>query len=203
MASDMDIIRRYSRYMKHRSGCNKVQMIYMPSDRVSKLDYYTMISVADNLFFVIEIGESQVLYYWKAPVILTGLNMITNRYTDDCEYIADYDTIRNRHNKVEKMNILSKIKQKATQTGVFIRGREQTMPELFTYDDIDITAFPDTIKEACTSINMGCNELFRMEAVSSDGILSVLKIRRDGSFLDICGSETKIDTKLYVFRAFK
>ena len=101
MASDMDIIRRYSRYMKHRSGCNKVQMIYMPSDRVSKLDYYTMISVADNLFFVIEIGESQVLYYWKAPVILTGLNMITNRYTDDCEYIADYDTIRNRHNKVE------------------------------------------------------------------------------------------------------
>lgn len=198
----MDIIARYKKYMRNRSGCKYIKLIYNHPGNLSNSDYYNMINGSDNLFFVIAIGDSQVLYYWKKSRKIDGLNLIVNSCTDDCEYIIEYDTLKKTQLMVQKVCIYNDIKRKSIQTGVFIKGECQQLPEPFTYDELKLTSFPDTIKESNTSIHLNSNDLFRMEAMPDDGILNTMTISRNGSVLNVGGMTTKFDCKFYVFKAF-
>ena len=109
----MDVIAKYRQYMRNRSGCRNVSLIYKSPCALSTADYYAMIRSAENLFFVIAIGDSQVIYYWKKPTMLNGLNLITNNYTDDCEYIIEYDTLQKTELMFQKVCLYNEIRKKA------------------------------------------------------------------------------------------
>ena len=198
----MDVIAKYKQYMRNRSGCRNVSLIYKSPCALSTADYYAMIRSAENLFFVIAIGDSQVIYYWKKPTMLNGLNLITNNYTDDCEYIIEYDTLQKTELMFQKVCLYNEIRKKALQTAVFIKGECQQIPEPFTYDELDLTAFPDTAKISNTSIRMETNDLFRVEAYMEDGTENIMTIKKTGSVFENCGVTTEFDCKLYVFKAF-
>lgn len=188
--------------MINRSGCKNIELIYKSPCNLSNSDYYKLIDSSDNLFFVIAIGNSQVLYYWKKPKKLNGLNLIVNGCTDDCEYIIEYDTLQKTQLMLQKVCIYNNIKKKAVQTGVFIRGECQQIPEPFTYDELQLTSFPDTIKISNTSIHISLNELFSVEAIQGDGILNTMTITSKESIFNVGGLITKFDCTFYVFKAF-
>lgn len=199
----MDIIKRYRQYMLNRSLCTNVQLVYespgyMPNSR----DYYTLVRDSENLFFVIKIGDSEVLYYWKKPIKIDGMDILFNRYTEDCEYITEYDEASCINERIKKIELINRIKQKGTQTGVFIQGCSQTMPEPFTYDELELTSFPDTMTRSYTSINISMKELFHAESMMEDGIMNNMTITETGSMLNIGGIVTRFNCTLYVFKAF-
>ena len=193
--------------MLYRSGCNKVNLVYESPDYLpDKESYYDLFDNTENIFFVIRIGNSEVLYFWKKPTLICDMNIIANSFTDDCERITEYDMINTRSDNssdyLRKLKVYREIKKKAVQTGVFIKGCSQEMPEPFTYETMDLISFPETMKESYISINMRLHEIFHAESTDSDGILSNMTVTQSEAFLNVGGIITKFNCTLYVFKAF-
>ena len=138
-----------------------------------------------------------MLYYWKKPQLVLGINTIFNSYTDDGEYIIDCDLIQ--YNATNLISALSNIKKKSVQTGVLLKGTCQELPEAFTYNDITLDAFPDALKQSVISINRSKGELFHAECINDDGIMNTMTIKKNCSFIDIGGTVTDFKCTLYIF----
>lgn len=193
----MDIIDHYGPYMMNRSGCNRIVLAYRSDRYFSKTDYYNTFKRSTNLFFVVEIGDSQMLYYWKKPSLVLGVNTIFNSYTDDGEYIIDCDLIQ--YNAINLISAIGNIKKKSIQTGVLLKGTCQELPEAFTYNDITLDSFPDVLKQSVISINRSRCELFHAECINDDGIMNSMTIKKHCSFIDIGGTVTDFKCTLYIF----
>lgn len=193
----MDIIDHYGPYMMNRSGCNRIVLAYRSDKYFSKTDYYNTFKRSTNLFFVVEIGDGLMLYYWKKPSLVRCVNTIFNSYTDDGDYIIDCDLIQcSTTNLIDAIGV---IKKKSVQTGVLLKGICQELPEAFTYNDMTLDAFPDVLKQSVISINRSKGELFHAECINDDGVMNTMTIKKHCALLDIGGTVTNFKCTLYIF----
>lgn len=203
----MEIITRYHMYMKNRSNSRLFKILYNSRDVNDVLkpvnEYYSEIKGLSKLFFVVEIGSSRVVYYWNGMNIDNDLNLYYNSYNDDCQRICDYDKLEEIKNKLNRIRLFNKIiESQGIQTAVFIDGSSQEMPEPFTYDELQLNSFPNTLIESFTKINVVNNELFRIESCSKEGIWTKLSIYKDESRLFVGGLDTIVPCNFYVIKGF-
>ena len=194
------IIERYYKYFKHRSNCNRFDIIFSSNGRdlLNLNDYYKIIEHNKDLFFIITIENTTIVYYWKENYSYNGY--IFNLYNDDGQYIKEYNDFAN--NKIVNYNddymnkkrkyctFTSLLNDKGIQTCVILKGDLMKMPDPFYIEDkseLKLTGFPNTLLEGIPKINKFSNDYFEIENSNNLGILTKLIIGKNENIISLGG----------------
>lgn len=194
-----EIIKKYKEYLLNRSQCNNYRIIYDNNKDLNYKEYQRLLINKNNLFFILSIGESIVTYYWKNCHI-NSFGVMYNSYTDDCEYIKEFDKlyyINDDSNLYTQFNNLQRYKSR--QSPVFFKGYSMIMPEPFTYLELNLISFPDTLINGYTKIP---NEsLFQIQN-EIDGVYTKMTIFKEKSFINIGGEINNFKTNFRVIECY-
>ena len=193
-----EIIRLYINYLRNRSNCREYKILYN-NESIEHDSYVNLLKNEKNLFFIIRIGETVIVYYWK-ECKMNRMNILYNTYTDDGIYINEYDDLEEIDNNLVLIDSFNKLQlKKSVQTPVILRGEIMEMPEPFTYNEIKVKAFPNNLLNGCTRINN--RSLFEIES-KIDGIHVKMSINYNSSFLNVGGIIDKFKSNLLIIQTY-
>ena len=172
--------------------------MYSSDKDINFSDYKRLLFNKSNLFFILSIGDSIVSYYWKNCHI-NQFGIMYNSYTDDCEYINEFDELCYfcTSDMLTKFNNLQR--HKSRQSPVFLKGYSMIMPEPFTYLELNLISFPDTLLNGYTKIPNEC--LFQIQN-EIDGIYTKMSINKNKSFINIGGEINSFKSDMLIIESF-
>lgn len=192
----------YRSYFLNRSNCQSVGIIYSNTNpMITTKEYYDLIIDNTNLFFIITIGSSSVVYFWKKAK-KNSLGLIYNACDDDCQPIYEYINVDSIALDTTKMNLFNRIlTSKGKQNGVLIKGTTMYLPDPFTYDELILDSFPIDLLQCHCKINTFSRDLFVLETTSDNGIVIELHIGRS-CYINIGGVFSDCECELTVLKAW-
>lgn len=122
-----------------------------------------------------------------------------NSYTDDCEYIEEYDQMNYLNSKelLQEFNFLQHLKSR--QNPVFFKGNSMIMPEPYSYLELNLLSFPNTLLNGYTKISNNC--LFQIQN-DFNGIFTKMSILKDKSYINIGGIVDKFKSEMMIIESF-